>query len=46
MVAADPTLSVREIARRIHVPATTVWTTISKERLHPYHINRVPALLP
>jgi DNA-binding Lrp family transcriptional regulator len=24
MVAADPTLSVREIARRIHVPATTV----------------------
>jgi transposase len=46
MVAADPTLSVREIAHRIHVPATTVWTTISKERLHPYHINRVPALLP
>ncbi|CAH1371509.1 unnamed protein product, partial [Tenebrio molitor] len=46
MVAADPTLSVREIARRIHVPATTVWTTISKEHLHPYHINRVPALLP
>jgi hypothetical protein len=46
-VLDDPSVSVREVAGHLNVCSpSTVWRTLKTNLLHPYHIQRVQALLP
>ncbi|KAL1488282.1 hypothetical protein ABEB36_015233 [Hypothenemus hampei] len=46
LIEDDLTTSTREIARQVGVSQTKVWSTLQQEQLHPYHVQRVQALLP
>jgi hypothetical protein len=41
-----PTTSTRKIAFALNLTQSTVWRLLKKHLLHPYHIQRVQALLP
>jgi hypothetical protein len=42
----DPMISQRRLSRNLGIPRSTVQLIIKRNRLHPYHIQRVQALLP
>lgn len=44
-VAADPTTSARRISRAMGASHSSVWRVIHEQQLHPYHPQRVHALL-
>lgn len=44
IVAQNPTVSVRSIARQVNVGRTSVHRTLKEQLLHPYHIQRVQDL--
>ena len=44
-VAADPTTSTRRIARAMGAAQSSVWRVLHEQQLHPYHPQRVHALL-
>ncbi|KAG5861890.1 hypothetical protein JTB14_010512 [Gonioctena quinquepunctata] len=46
LVANDPSLSTRRIALRLNVSHNFIAQVVRNERLDPYHIQRVQALLP
>lgn len=46
VVEEDPTMSTREIARQVGVGHMKVWRTLRADLRHPYHAQRVQALLP
>lgn len=45
-VEEDPSISVRRISQRTGVARSTVHRILTKNNLHPYHVQRVQALLP
>lgn len=45
-IERDDTVSVRQIARRTAISRTTVHSIIQRNLMHPYHVQRVQALLP
>lgn len=46
LFARNPSLSVRQVAAQTNNSPATVWRIARKDRLHPYHIQRVQCLLP
>ena len=46
MIEDEPGTSTRRIAQNLNVSNWTVWKTLKDNLLHPYHIQRVQALLP
>ncbi|PSN53562.1 hypothetical protein C0J52_09198 [Blattella germanica] len=44
-VASDPTTSARRISRAMGASHSSVWRVIHEQQLHPYHPQRVHALL-
>lgn len=41
----DPQLSTHKIARHVPVSQWTVWPTLHEQQIHPYHVQRVLALI-
>ncbi|GBL91800.1 hypothetical protein AVEN_172730-1 [Araneus ventricosus] len=41
-----PDISTREVSRAVNVPYSIVWRVLRDERLHPYHVQKVQALIP
>lgn len=45
MIENNPQLSTREIARHLPVSHWTVWRALHEQQMHPYHVQRVQALV-
>ncbi|GBN25951.1 hypothetical protein AVEN_28490-1 [Araneus ventricosus] len=41
-----PDISTREVSRAVNVPHSIVWRVLRGEGLHPYHVQKVQALIP
>ncbi|GBL77885.1 hypothetical protein AVEN_143221-1 [Araneus ventricosus] len=41
-----PDISTREISRAVNVPHSIIWRVLRDEGLHPYHVQKVQALIP
>ncbi|GBO27114.1 hypothetical protein AVEN_270407-1 [Araneus ventricosus] len=39
-------ISTREVSRALNVPHSIVWRVLRDEKLHPYHVQKVQALIP
>ena len=46
MARRSPRISTRRLSSRLGVPHTTVWRTLRKEGLHPYHLHKAQHLKP
>lgn len=46
IIARNPTMSTRVIARELGISHPVVWRILHENLLYPYHIQRVQALLP
>ncbi|GBP12801.1 hypothetical protein EVAR_6125_1 [Eumeta japonica] len=46
LVAADSSISIREISRHTGISTRTVNRILKRERLHPFHLQHVQTLLP
>ena len=46
MVDRSPNISTRRISSRLGIPQVTVWRTLKREGLHPYHMQKVQHLHP
>lgn len=44
LIDNNPKISTRRISHVLHVPQSTVWRRIKKNRLHPYHVQEVQRL--
>lgn len=44
MVQQNPQTSTRRISAAVGVPHSQVWRIIKRERLHPYHVQKVQRL--
>jgi hypothetical protein len=44
IVQRSPSTSTRRLSARVHIPHVSVWRTLRRERLHPYHLQRVQHL--
>ncbi|GBL92918.1 hypothetical protein AVEN_54575-1 [Araneus ventricosus] len=45
-VGERPDISTREVSRAVNVPHSIVWLVLRDEGLHPYHVQKVQALIP
>ncbi|GBO21048.1 hypothetical protein AVEN_85134-1 [Araneus ventricosus] len=45
-VGDRPDNSTREVSRALNVPHSIVWRVLRDEELHPYHAQKVQALIP
>ncbi|GBN27983.1 hypothetical protein AVEN_264206-1 [Araneus ventricosus] len=45
-VGDRPDISTREVSRAVNVPYSIVWRVLRDEGLHPYHVQKVQALIP
>ncbi|GBM88140.1 hypothetical protein AVEN_125287-1 [Araneus ventricosus] len=45
-VGDRPDISTREVSRAVNVPHSIVWRVLQDEGLHPYHVQKVQALIP
>ncbi|GBO22705.1 hypothetical protein AVEN_142451-1 [Araneus ventricosus] len=45
-VGDRPDISTREVSRAVNVPHSIVWRVLRDEGLHPYHVQKVQALIP
>ena len=45
-VAEEPSVSTRTVAREMDVSQNTVWKVLKEQQLHPYHPQRVHAMIP
>ncbi|GBM39248.1 hypothetical protein AVEN_43649-1 [Araneus ventricosus] len=45
-VGDRPDLITREVSRAVNVPHSIVWRVLREEGLHPYHVQKVQALIP
>ncbi|GBN77444.1 hypothetical protein AVEN_219965-1 [Araneus ventricosus] len=41
-----PDISAREVSRAVNVPHLIVWRVLRDEGLHPYHVQKLQALIP
>ena len=46
MIRRSPRISTGRLSSRLGFPRTTVWRTLRKEGLHPYHLNKAQHLKP
>ncbi|XP_011864749.1 PREDICTED: uncharacterized protein LOC105560328 [Vollenhovia emeryi] len=46
IVHAEPSISTRQIARRIGMPQSSVWRVLHDQGLHPFHVRPVQELTP
>lgn len=45
-IESDPSTSVRKISRSIGVPKSSIHVILKRNEMHPFHVQRVQALLP
>ncbi|GBO19700.1 hypothetical protein AVEN_236276-1 [Araneus ventricosus] len=45
-VGDRPDISTREVFRAVKVPHSIIWRVLRDEGLHPYHVQKVQALIP
>ncbi|GBN02817.1 hypothetical protein AVEN_221985-1 [Araneus ventricosus] len=45
-VGDRPDISAREVSRAVNVPHLIVWRVLRDEGLHPYHVQKLQALIP
>ncbi|GBM51915.1 hypothetical protein AVEN_184012-1, partial [Araneus ventricosus] len=45
-VGDSPDISKREVSRAVNVSHSIVWRVLRDEGLHPYHVQKVQALIP
>ncbi|GBN31960.1 hypothetical protein AVEN_39360-1 [Araneus ventricosus] len=45
-VGDSPDISTRDVSRAVNVPHSIVWRILRDEGLHPYHVQKVQALIP
>lgn len=46
MIEEDPSISIREISRRLNISKTTVQRILKENKMHAYHFTKVQNLLP
>ncbi len=46
LIQENPRMSVREVAREIGIPPTTVWRILNSNGMYPYHLTLVSTILP